>query len=219
MLACVQELFLCLQAWRGHVARKEVQRRCAALGVITRMLPQIRAACNKCREDRRLRALAVAVVPIQAAVRGRRQRRLLQRQHQAAATIQAHFRGKLVRAATSHEVRPAVHVLLMPVQVDFFLVQCSQFTLASAFAHAVSVWGTGRCPMKLAISRGPKQKAPDIYTTNAISLWKWCLGWGEWTMYEATNKAVGCFSMLLCLLHRPSNHMLVQLVAPPLPIS
>lgn len=133
-----------------------MQRRCAALGVITRMLPRIRAACKKCREDRRLRALAVAVVPIQAAVRGRRQRRLLQRQHQAAATIQAHFRGKLVRAATSHEVRPAA--LLMPVQVDFFLVQCSQFTLTSAFAHAVPVWGTGRCPMKLAISRGPKQK-------------------------------------------------------------
>lgn len=103
-----EPMFVSLQAWRARVARDEVQRRCAALAVITRMLPQIRAACKKYREARRLCALASAVTPIQAAVRGWRQRQRLLQQHQAAVVIQAHFRGALVRAASSHEVCPAV---------------------------------------------------------------------------------------------------------------
>lgn len=87
------------------MVRKEVKRHCAALAVITRMLPQIRAGCQKCREDRHLRALARAAVPIQAVVRGWIQRSKLERQKRAAVTIQAHFRGRLARTASTPEVR------------------------------------------------------------------------------------------------------------------
>jgi hypothetical protein len=93
-----------LQAWRAHVVRKEVQKRCAALAVITRMLPQMLAACEKRRQERRMRAIAAAATPIQAAVRGWIQRRSLRRQQLAAVTIQAYLRGRAARAACSHEV-------------------------------------------------------------------------------------------------------------------
>jgi IQ calmodulin-binding motif len=94
-----------LQAWRAHVVHKQVRVRCKALAVITLALPRMHALCAARREQRRMRALAHAATPIQAAVRGWLLRRRLRLQHSAATTIQAHFRAKIVRRSTSPEVR------------------------------------------------------------------------------------------------------------------
>lgn len=92
------------QAWRVYLIREEIRARCEALAVVTTALPLLRALVLRRRQQRKNAALAVAVTPIQAALRGWLARRMVSQQLCCATFIQACVRGWLARKAAGPQV-------------------------------------------------------------------------------------------------------------------
>lgn len=92
------------QAWRVYLIREEIRARCQALAVITSALPLLRSLVLRRHQQRKDAALAVAVTPIQAVLRGWLARRSFSQQLSSIICIQSCIRGWLARKAAGPQV-------------------------------------------------------------------------------------------------------------------